>query len=619
MDRVAALPARRDMSPGARLGVCAGLALFVVLVFADVRGHAFLAFDDDHYVTANPLVRDGLSLDAARRAFTGFHAGNWHPLTWLSHMADVSLFGLEPKGHHLVNLALHAANAVLAFVALAALTGAPWRAACAAALFAVHPLRVESVAWVAERKDLLSGCFALLALLAWARFARSGSRAAYSGALAAFAAGLLAKPMLVTWPFVLALTELWPLGRLRTRADLLGRARELAPFVALSAASCAVTLAAQTPAMTPLPLDLRLANALLAFPAYLARVFWPTDLAALYPYRLDPPALAVAAAGALVVALTALAVVERRRRPWLLVGWLWFAGMLVPTLGLVQVGVQAFADRYTYLPMLGLALALVWTVADAALRSRPLRVAALTALALALGALGVATRAQVGVWRDTVSLFEHALAVTRDNGFAHRELGVALAARGELERARGELAAALDIDRHDARARAQLGLVLARLGDPERGFELVREAVQQEPGLPAGPLLLGAALERGGRLAEAQAAYREALARDPHEPIAALQLARLLAIAPEPALRDGAEAVRLAERACAGDACRDPAMLDVLGLAYMEAGRQEDALRTVARALEAAEARGDGVWISRLSQRRAAYERGEPVRVRLPD
>jgi len=601
----------------ARTTICAALLLLVAVAFAGVSGHEFLAFDDDLYVTANELVRGGLTLDGARRAFTEFHAGNWHPLTWLAHMADVSFFGLDPRAHHRVNLALHAANALLVFLAFAALTGAPGRAACVAALFAVHPLRVESVAWVAERKDLLSAFFALLALFAWARFARKGSRRAYVAALAAFAAGLLAKPMLVTWPFVLALVDVWPLGRLRSQADLGPRARELAPFLALSVASCAVTLVAQQPAMSPLPFGLRAANALLAFPEYLSRAFWPSGLAALYPYRFAPSALAVAGAAALVVALTAVAVLQRRVRPWLLVGWLWFAGMLVPTLGLVQVGVQAFADRYTYLPMLGVTLAVVWTAAELARRSRALEWLAGASLAAALAALVLVTRAQVAVWHDTVTLFQHALAVTTDNGFAHRELGIALAERGQLERAREELVAALGLDANDARARAHLGLVLARSGDPERGFELVREAVRAQPDLPAGQLLLGASLERAGHIAEAQAAYRELLARDPGEPTASLQLARLLAIAPEPGLRDGAEAVRLAESACADDACRDPGTLDVLALAYMEAGRRDDALRTNERALEAARRRNDGAWVARLEKRKLAYERGEPVRLRL--
>jgi tetratricopeptide (TPR) repeat protein len=597
--------------------VCAGLGLLVLVGFEGVRGHEFLMFDDDHYVTDNPLVRGGLTLAGAARAFGEFHAGNWHPLTWLSHMADVSLFGLDPRAHHLVNVALHGANAVLLCLALAALTGATWRPAVVAALFAVHPLRVESVAWVAERKDLLSAFFALLALLAWARFARAGSRGSYLAALAAFAAGLGAKPMLVTWPFVLLLVDAWPLARLRARADLWPRLRELAPFFALSAASCVVTLAAQAQAISPLPLGLRVANALLAFPAYLARVVWPSGLAALYPYRVDPSWLEVAGAGALLLALSALALAQRRRRPWLLVGWLWFAGMLVPTLGLVQVGVQAFADRYTYLPLVGLALAAVWTGAEWAERAPWRRALAACVCALALAACVFATRAQVAVWRDSVSLFAHAIAVTRDNWFAHTELGIALTARGELDAAREQLETALRLHPASPRALSSLGLVLARKGETRRGVELVREALRLDPGLRAGQLSLGAVLERAGSIAEAQTAYRAALAQRPDDATALLQLARLLAIAPEDALRDGAEAVRLAERSCALRECLDPETLDVLGLAYMEAGRPEDALRTVQRALQIAVERGSTDWVRRLSSRARAYERGEPVRVRL--
>ena len=604
-----------------RAALAAGLAALVVTAFAGALRNGFVAFDDDFYVTGNPLVLGGLTLEAVGHAFTTFHAGNWHPLTWLSHMTDVELFGLNPVAHHAVNVALHGLNAVLVFLWLATLTGTTWRAAFAAALFAVHPLRVESVAWVAERKDLLSAAFGLLALLSWTRWTRASGPLARLGALACFALALLAKPMLVTLPFLLLLLDYWPLGRLRSRADLWPRVREKLAFFALSLGSCAVTLAAQASGIGRAGPALRLSNVVLAYPAYLELAFWPARLAVVYPYRGAIPSSEVILAASLFAAITLLALWQARRRPWLLVGWLWFAGMLVPTLGLVRVGVQAYADRYTYLPFVGLALALTFSFAelvDRAPRARPLATGlAACAAVLLLGVLTVKTRAQVEVWRDTETLFENSLAVTRANWFAHGELGIALAARGELERARAEFEASLRIHPRYARALANLGALSARAGRVDQGIAQLRRALELEPNLSGGELALGIALEPTGRLAEAAAAYRAALARDPRDRSAALQLARLLAISPDPSLRDGARAVELCEGACGPSGCQTAETLDILAMTYMEAGRRGDAVQTAQRALDLARASGDAELAAKIEGRRAAYARGEPVRVRM--
>ncbi len=440
-----------------RAALAAGLAALVAIAFAGALRNEFVAFDDDFYVTGNPLVLGGLTREGVGQAFTTFHAGNWHPLTWLSHMTDVELFGVDPIAHHAVNVALHGLNAVLVFLVLSTLTGTTWLAAFAAALWAVHPLRVESVAWVAERKDLLSASFGLLALLCWIQWTRGQAAVARLGALACFALALMAKPMLVTLPFLLLLLDCWPLERLRARADLWPRVREKLAFFALSIGSCAVTLAAQAPGIGHAGPALRLGNVVLAYPAYLELVLWPARLAVLYPYRASIPTGELLASAALLVAITLLALWQARRRPWLLVGWLWFAGMLVPTLGFVQVGVQAYADRYTYLPFIGVALALAYAcaeVVDRAPRARSLATGlAACAAVLLLGVLTAKTRAQVEVWRDSETLFENSLAVTQANWFAHGELGIALAARGELERARSEFEASLRIHPRYARAR----------------------------------------------------------------------------------------------------------------------------------------------------------------------
>ena len=605
-----------------RAALAAGLAALVAIAFAGALRNEFVAFDDDFYVTGNSLVLGGLTLEGVGQAFTTFHAGNWHPLTWLSHMTDVELFGLDRAAHHAVNVALHGLNTVLVFLVLGALTGTTWRAAFAAALFAVHPLRVESVAWVAERKDLLSAVFGLLALQCWASWTRGRAPVARLGALACFALALLAKPMLVTLPFLLLLLDYWPLERLRSRADLWPRVREKLAFFALALGSCAVTLAAQAPGIGRAGLALRLGNVALALPAYLALVFWPVRLAVLYPYRGAIGTSEVVGAAALVVAITLIALWQARRRPWLLIGWLWFAGMLVPTLGFVQVGVQAYADRYTYLPFVGIALALAFggaELVDRVPRARPLATGLAACVAvLLLGVLTVKTRAQVEVWRDTETLFENSLAVTRANWFAHGELGIALAARGELARARAEFEASLRIHPRYARALANLGALSVRTGRVDEGIAQLQRALELDPNLSGGQLALGIALEPTGRLGEAAAAYRAALARDPGDRSAALQLARLLAISPDASLRDGALAVELCERACGASGCQTAETLDILAMAYMEAGRRVDAVRTAQRALDLARASGDAKLAAKIEGRRAAYTRGEAVRVRLP-
>ena len=594
-----------------RAAIAAGLCLLVVAGYSGVTGLEFLAYDDDVYVTANPFVRGGLRPEAVVAAFTTVHAGNWHPLTWLSHMLDVSLFGLTPAGPHAVNAALHAANAVLAFLALSELTGTTWRAALAAALFAIHPLRVESVAWIAERKDVLSACFGLAALWAWARFARTGSSRAWWGSLALFAAGLLAKPMLVTFPFLLLLLDFWPLRRA-------GSVREKAPFFALAAASCLVTLYAQGSGIHELPFAVRLENAAVAYAEYLRRVVAPSELAAIYPYRAHLDGRAVALSLALLAALSAFALFQARRRPWFLVGWLWFTGTLVPTLGLVQVGVQAFADRYTYLPFVGLAVIAAYAAGELAERAPWARVATIGATFLALAACTAKTRAQVETWHDTVSVFAHAVEVTRSNWFAHTEEGIALAARGELDPARESLEAALRIRPDYPRALANLGQVLIQSGDSAAGIESLQRALATDPGLAGGWLALASGLERAERLADAESAYRRAIDDPRSGREARLRLARLLSVAPDPALRDGAEALALCDEACRGVSCDSPEELDIRAMALMEAGRRDEAVATAQRAASQARIRGDSAYAAKLEARAAGYERGEPSRLRLP-
>ena len=506
------------MSRRASYALGASLLLAVVFtLYAGVGRNAFVNYDDDHYVTANPMVSRGLTSDGLRWALTAREAANWHPLTWLSHMLDVELYGLDPAGHHRTSVALHAANAALLFWALARLTGRLAPSLAVAALFAVHPLRVESVAWVAERKDVLSGLCFVLALHAYASWVRDRKAGSYAALVAATAAGLAAKPMLVTLPFLLLLLDSWPLGRRRALLEKL-------PLVLLALASSAVTLVAQTAggslrAWDTWPLGPRVANAALSYLTYLAKTVWPVDLACFYPHPAitGPGGLAGRAVLAAVVlgAATAGALLSARRFPWITCGWLWYLGMLVPVIGVVQVGSQALADRYTYLPQIGLLIVLAFSL-DAWTAGRPrLRRSLLGAGLVVLTTLSVVTRAQLHHWRDSRSLFEHALAVTKNNYVAHNNLGSALEEAGDLAGAAGEFERALAIRPDFAPARNNLGLCLVAQGRATEAVEQFELALAVDPRWAEPRNNLGAAFDRLGQPARAAAELRLALAAAP--------------------------------------------------------------------------------------------------------
>jgi hypothetical protein len=386
-------------------------------------------------------------------------ASNWHPLTLLSHLLDGQLYGLDPAGHHATSLLLHLANVLLLFEVLRGMTGALGRSAVAAALFAVHPTHVESVAWIAERKDVLSALFWILAMGAWACYARQPSIGRYGLVALLMILGLMAKPMVVTLPFALLLLDVWPLDRLRLGWRRLGV--EKLPLLALSAASSVITLRYQETSLAPLdavPWSLRVANAVVSYAAYLGKLFWPRDLAVFYPIGLAIPPWKTAGAALLLIAITALAVWRAQREPWLLTGWLWFLGTLVPVIGLVQVGRQAMADRYTYIPSIGLFLAVVWTVAGLLTGRRTVLTAAAGVVILALAAV---TRTQIGYWADSATLFRHALAATDDGNYlAHIGLGKALLGVKDCAGAAAQFQAVLA--RYPYMSEARAGLEAAR-------------------------------------------------------------------------------------------------------------------------------------------------------------
>ena len=493
------------MTEGRRLAyVCAALGALVVALYSHVFHCEFIDFDDNTHVFANPCVLAGLQPKAVAWAFTHFIASQWIPLTWLSHMADVSLFGLDPGWHHLVNVVLHAVNACLVFVALRRFTGAVWPSVAVAVLFAVHPVNVESVTWIAERKNVLSTTFWLLALCAYTRHvAEPGLRWMWSVA-ACMALGLMAKPMLVTLPCALLLLDVWPLRRHESVSwrQLVG---EKAPLFLLSLASSISTIAAAkfTGALTgagSLSLAERLANAVTVYPRYLASLFWPAKLAVLYPIEARISPLAVAASAMLLVALTFVAWQWRKTHPQLLVGWLWFLGVLVPVTSIFQVGSQAMADRFVYIPQLGIFWAVVWTVR--ALPCPVRRWMALTAATVVV-TLAVCTVRQVAIWTDTASLFDHTVSVTRDNGIARAIAGMGHVKRGEYAEAIAHYQEAARLMPRNAEVRCLLGEALTHTGETEAAIAQLRNAVALDPKDEHARRNLVALLAQHGRMAEA--------------------------------------------------------------------------------------------------------------------
>ena len=571
--------------------ICLVLALGTTALYWPITSHPFIIFDDEEYVTANAHVTSGLSWENFRWAFEGAHAANWHPLTWLSHQLDCTLFGLNAGGHHLVNLLFHVANTLLLFVFLRGATGAVWRSALVAALFAWHPLHVESVAWASERKDVLSTFFWLLTLMAYVRYARNRNWFVYSAALIFFALGLMSKPMVVTLPFVLLLLDFWPLRRITNwefqisnpetsegapapslQSSTYSLLLEKIPFFLLAIGGCAATLLAQSGggAISQTPLTERFANAALAYARYVAKTFWPTDLAIVYPHPRHWSLVLALGATALLAVWTMLCVRNWRRNPFLAFGWFWFLGTLVPTIGLIQVGAQSMADRYTYIPSIGFFIALVWGAAEfCATKPRGNVIYLICAGSALIGCLLTAS-IQISFWRDSTGLFLHALEVTQDNYVAANTLGKAFEKTGDPKdkiRARVLYREAVRLEPRYPHGQFNLAMSLLEFGETAEALQHLKAAADLEPRDPDIQFDLGiyftqhaswtnaaicfsnsiairpdfapaqcnfaAALANLGRFAEAAPHYREALRLKPDFTDAKKQLNRLLTDHPE--------------------------------------------------------------------------------------
>ena len=546
--------------------ICLGIIGLIILIYAQVAGHSFIQYDDPLYMTDNPVVQRGLTLDGIRWSLQGSADGNWIPLTWLSHMADAQFLGVNPGRQHLVSVTIHAVNSILLFFILISLTGSRWRSTLVAGFWAVHPLHVESVAWIAERKDVLSALLFFLAIAAYTKYARQPTAARYALVLVLFLAALLAKPMVVTLPAVLPLLDYWPLRRLSDRQQIRRATLEKLPMLACAFAASVVTLLAQrnvgaVRTLAQFPLSARLLNAIVSISRYIAKTVCPVDLAVFYPPQ-HWSTLIVALAVLVFVGITFIAIWQRKKRPYLLVGWLWFCGMLVPVIGLVQVGRQSMADRYTYLPHVGLFIGIAWFAGDIAARGKAFRDCIVAGALVALIALSITAFVQVRQWQNTETVFAHALLVTDNNDVAHNQIGNVLSRRGDITDAEVRIIARRSPSIPNTRlAQMNLGNILVRRrqfneaigiilkprlrGHPARNRqdrtgishrapcganryaesdEKFADVLKREPKLVQAHIGFAESLKERGRLDEAAAQFKEALKLDPQTPLLAKRI-----------------------------------------------------------------------------------------------
>ncbi len=523
--------------------ICILLIAIVLTVYMQAGNHQFLNYDDDVYVTSNPNVAGGITRNNILWAFTSFDAANWHPITWLSHMADVQFYGMNPRGHHLTNVAVHTVSSLFLLLLLLRLTGAVWQSSFVAALFALHPLHVESVAWVAERKDVLSAFFWLLTLLFYAKFTTKRKYSLYFLSLFSFVLGLMSKPMLVTLPLVMLLMDFWPLERVRQSEQKIRRhrfdriislAKEKIPFFACSLFSAAVTIYAQQKGeaiqgLEVISFKLRIENALSAYVKYVGKTIWPHDLAVLYPFPLSFPLWQVISSLLVLLFLSVTAIRVGRLRPYLPVGWFWFLVTLVPVIGLIKVGVQSMADRYSYIPSIGLFIMAAWGVPDLTkgLRHRK-GILALLACAVIIAST-VLTWQQLRYWRDNISLYRHTLQVTTGNSWINYNLGLALASAGDLDAAIQEYQKALLISPNNSNIHNNLGMALVRKGDTDEGIRELREALLLTPDNVEAHNNLGSAFAIKGDMDAAIQEFREAVVLNPNNTGAHYNLGKALA------------------------------------------------------------------------------------------
>jgi len=651
----------RPASRRAQLAACGVTVVLIWIVFGQTLAHEFVNYDDKTYVYGNSLVSAGLSWHGLTRAFVDTQTNNWHPLTIISHMIDCQLFDLKAGGHHFTNVLLHTIAALLLFVWLLKVTGRFWSGAFVTVLFAIHPLRVESVAWIAERKDVLSAVFFFLTLGAYARYVRARSLGRYLTMSILFACGLLSKPMLVTIPAVLLLLDYWPLKRIADAKSLWRLTLEKLPLFALSAASSIVALALQVQSpvsVGQLPFGWRLQNALVSCVTYIWQMFWPANLAAFYPHPDNHLAFwQVALAASFLIATSWVVFARRRTRPYLLIGWLWYLIMLLPVIGIIEVGLQGHADRYTYLPQVGLYIALTWFVADVSRSlSHRKEIVATVGSAIVI-ILSVCAWRQTTFWRNSETLWTRTLAVTTDNDVARTNLGTLLMERGQLDDALSNFQTALAVRSHSEHRHYSLSLalihdsvgnVLARKGRLDEAIVHLRQAIGLRPDYPDAHYNLGTALfQKGdldgaiaewrttlsihpydagahtglgnalvqkGFLGEAADHYEKALQSEPDSILPLNNLAWVMSTGPDDSLRNNEIAVQLAKKANQLSDENNAVFMRTLAAAYAQAGQFEKAIETARRASELAQRQREHELARQIMEDVDLYRRRTPLR-----
>ena len=600
-----------------RFSIAVFLAAITWAVFGQTFGHLFINYDDPLYVYDNPHVRAGISWSGIGWAFTHIHSQNWHPLTTISHMLDCQLFGLNPGPQHLVNVFWHSCAAILLFILLAQMTNNPWPSGFVAAVFAIHPLRVESVAWIAERKDVLSGFFFMATLLAYVWWTRQRTFRRYLTMAILLACGLMSKPMLVTTPIVFLLIDYWPLHRFE-KSNTAKLLIEKIPLFALSVGSVFATFWAQNFALGStqfLPVKWRITNAIFSYFEYARQMFWPVDLIPFYVHpenRLEFWRLAIAIL--LLIVVTGIAFIRRRQNPYLIVGWLWYLAMLVPVIGIVQVGLQGHADRYTYLPQIGLDIAVVWLVCDLT-RSLPSRKIVLSTVSLlVIGALSFLSARQTTYWRDTETLWRHTLAVTPKNDVAQTGLGGILFVHGQIDEAIAHYEQALRL--RDGNVAAHFGLAKALTAQQKIDPAIfhLQKALQIQPDYVAASNDLGVLYASKGAINEAIAVWRQTLSFDSDNADAANNIAWMRSTAVDADLRNGAEALELAQRAIRSGG-ENPVVLRTLAAAQAENGKFAQAIGSAERGETLAARRGDFAMEQNLRSCAEMFRRGEALHI----
>src|SRR6266498_81545 len=598
------------------IGICIALAVLTWIVFGQTLWHDFINYDDPRYVYENTKITSGLSLSGIAWAFTHIHSMNWHPLTTISHMIDCQLYGLRPGWHHFTNVLLHTVAVILLFLALQQMTRAFWRSTFVTAVFAIHPLRVESVAWIAERKDVLSGVFFMLTLLAYVHYVRLPSVGRYLVVVFVSACGLMSKPMLVTLPFVLLLLDYWPLDRMR--GQLWRRVLEKIPLIALSAVSSIATFVAQKGAVgwtEELPILERINNAVVSYVLYISQMLWPVRLAVFYPHPENRlPLWEIICSLLLLISISAVAIALRRQRPYLVAGWLWYLGMLVPVIGLVQVGWQGRADRYTYLPQIGLYIAVIWAAADLTALWRHQRTIVSTAAVLAIGVLSWRAWAQTGYWRDSETLFRHALTVTTNNDVAENNLGIVFLREGKLDQSISLLQAAVDLRPDNSPAHENLAKALLQKGQVEEALIHYHKLLELQPDNIEVHNIVGTVLIQQGHIREGIEEWQKVLAIQPDNGNALSNLAWVFATSPDDSLRDGARAVQLAEDALHISGHRIPIIFRTLAAAYAETGDFSKAIQTAHEGVALANSQGNSGLATELQGHIALYQEQRPLR-----